>query len=71
MVNARLHLICGNCGSNNDWEYEIEPEGNDIDGVIFPDVHIWCRNCSTLHTFDEVKAKDITKHDKIICEYKK
>lgn len=61
MVNAKLHLICGNCGCNDEWEYEIDNEGKDIDGILYPDVKIFCKNCGTLHTFEEVNAKDKTK----------
>lgn len=31
------------------WKYSIKPEGSDIDGVLFPAVHLICGNCHTLH----------------------
>lgn len=59
MVCASLHLICGNCGCNNRWEYEIDIGGKDIgDGSLYPEVYITCNNCGTVHTLDEVEAKD-------------
>ncbi len=58
MVNSKLHLICGNCGCNNMWEYEIDIGGKDIDGSLFPEVFINCKNCGTIHTLDEAGAID-------------
>lgn len=57
MARARLHLICGNCGCDNMWTYEIAPEGNDIEGILVPDVRILCGNCTTLHSLGD-KAKN-------------
>lgn len=34
MANAKLHLICGNCGCNNMWTYCINQSGHDIEGPI-------------------------------------
>ena len=59
MVNARLHLICGNCGCNDEWEWEYRTAEIE-DGEVLNDdeVWIWCRNCSTLHTLsDNAKHK--------------
>ena len=65
MVNAKLHIICGNCGCADMLEYEItrdayyvnEGEENECkeDGCV-----ITCRNCSTLHFVSSVlpKAKE-------------
>lgn len=51
MVMARLHVLCGNCGCNDEFKYEIDLEGRDVDGDTFePEVYITCRNCSTIHT---------------------
>ena len=46
MVASKLHLICGNCGCNDMWEYHIENN----------EVYITCNNCDTIHTLDEVNA---------------
>ncbi len=47
MVNARLHLICGNCGCNDEWEWEHVVDSDE------QSVWIWCLNCSTLHSLDD------------------
>ena len=62
MVHARLHIICGNCGSNNDFKFRIDPKGHDIteDEVKFePAVFLYCENCSTIHDLsDNAKMKE-------------
>lgn len=64
MARARLHIICGNCGCNDMFKFEIVPEGHDVtkdEPEFEPQVRIYCGNCSTLHdlsnTIDEVKTK--------------
>ena len=52
MANAKLHIICGNCGCNNDFKLIIEREGDDITDEVteYEDsARLICRNCSTLH----------------------
>lgn len=53
MVMARLHLICGNCGCNDEWEWEYIPKETD-EGEVTQDenVYLWCCNCSTLHSIN-------------------
>lgn len=55
MVMARLHIICGNCGCNNMFTYEVKE-----------DVYISCANCSTLHNLEDTVKKK--KKQKIMCE---
>jgi hypothetical protein len=31
------------------WSYRIDPQGQDIEGELFPAVYIACGNCHTLH----------------------
>ena len=60
MVMAKLHLICGNCGCNDEWKWEHVPEEVE-DGEVFCDeaVRLWCENCGTLHSIgDNAKKKD-------------
>lgn len=59
MARARLHLICGNCGCNDEWEWEHQKNGVDLDGINFADnVTLTCKNCSTNHSlFDYAKQK--------------
>ena len=53
MVNTRLHLICGNCGSNDDWEWTFVPDWNNgYSGNGGDDVFIICMNCSTIHSLN-------------------
>lgn len=49
MVVAKLHIICGNCGSNDDFNYEVE---EDIE-FEWPVVYVRCDNCGTLHTLSD------------------
>jgi hypothetical protein len=53
MVMARLHLICGNCGCNDEWEWEHIPQEIDEGEVMVDEnVSISCRNCSTIHSIN-------------------
>ena len=49
MAHARLHMICGNCGCNDDFEHEVKERLNDVTEEMETEIIIWCRNCSTLH----------------------
>ena len=53
MVMARLHLICGNCGCNDMWEWECRQEET-CDGEVMTDadVSLSCGNCSTIHSIN-------------------
>ena len=60
MVQARLHVICGNCGCNDEWELRVTRDGDDVsdDTPKFEDsVSLTCCNCSTIHDL-----KDNSKH---------
>jgi hypothetical protein len=60
MVMARLHLICGNCGCNDLWEWEYVPK-EVCEGEIMTDenVSISCKNCITIHSLnDNAKKRD-------------
>jgi hypothetical protein len=65
MVMARLHLICGNCGSNDQWEWKYH-EKEVCDGEVIADenVHLYCNNCSTIHTIND-NAKKL--REKVRC----
>ena len=61
MANAKLHMICGNCGCNDDFEFKLTKEDYSIDNKeIFKDeVYIICNNCGTLHTLsDNAKLRE-------------
>lgn len=54
MVMARLHIICGNCGSNDEFEFETSFEcSDDVEGDMYDEVHIRCNNCGTIHTLSD------------------
>ncbi len=61
MVMARLHMICGNCGCNDEFEYLHDKN------FVGPDdaqkqwqTTVICRNCATLHTLDDnAKNKNV------------
>jgi len=53
MAHARLHIICGNCGSNEFMSYRIVRDFHDYgdrqeDGVV-----LHCGNCSTVHDLED------------------
>lgn len=58
MVREKLHLICGNCGANNHWRWNIQKDSNDYGHLKTPDVHICCDNCDTVHSLQEVTNYD-------------
>lgn len=63
MAHARLHIICGNCGCNTEFEFEIVPDGHDVteddEPKFKPAVWIYCKNCSTLHDlYDTIPEKE-------------
>jgi uncharacterized Zn finger protein len=53
MARDRMHIICGNCGCNDEFSYRIEKDEIDNgDNKNSDDVYIVCGNCSTLHSLD-------------------
>lgn len=53
MANARLHVICGNCGANDMFEYHISTEINDETEEEYQVVYLSCGNCHTLHDLED------------------
>jgi len=55
MVNARLHIICGNCGCNHMFQYAVKLSINDAvePEKEYPQVSILCKNCSTIHYLED------------------
>jgi len=63
MVHARLHIICGNCGSKDMFEHRIRTEMDDMsedENATRQVVYISCKNCKTLHDLDDYST---LKHD--------
>ena len=57
---ARLHVICGNCGCNDEWELHITRDGDDVTDDIekYEDsASMCCGNCSTIHDLKESAKK--------------
>lgn len=52
MANAKLHIICGNCGQNDMFGYEIVEEISDDTNLPYNRVLIYCNNCNTLHDLE-------------------
>lgn len=63
MVHARLHLICGNCGGADDFEWRhIAKEAVDGETMQDEDVYISCRNCVTIHSLNtKAKRKEVSE----------
>lgn len=53
MVMAKLHVICGNCGSNEHLSHKIERNFIDTSDYQEDTVVIVCANCVTWHTLDD------------------
>lgn len=60
MAAAKLHMICGNCGCNDMFDYHIDPKGHDVtedEPKFEPAVFIVCNNCATLHDLSKNAEK--------------
>ncbi len=60
MAHAKLHIICGNCGSNQLLSYKIKVEKGDKDIPNRQVVYIFCNNCNTLHDLDDNAKQEST-----------
>ena len=53
MANAKLHIICGNCGCNDNFEYRhVEHFTGPDDQAKQMVTELACQNCSTLHVLN-------------------
>ena len=59
MAHAKLHMICGNCGSNDQFTYRIVTDYDDDKEQDYPRISIACNNCSTLHYLEDNAAEEI------------
>lgn len=63
MVNAKLHIICGNCGQDltvpgeATWRY-IPAEVYE-DEVLAPATYITCGNCATIHSLSKYIEEEL------------
>lgn len=54
MVRARLHIICGNCGAKDMFDYHISVEPDDeVEDATRQVVYITCNNCNTIHDLED------------------
>ena len=53
MVRARLHTICGNCGCNDNFTFEILEDDETLPDKKTPNVYLSCGNCVTLHVLSD------------------
>jgi uncharacterized Zn finger protein len=53
MVNAKIHIICGNCGSNDQFKLDLVENNNDDGFKIKIEPILICENCSTIHYITE------------------
>lgn len=55
MAAAKLHIICGNCGSGEGFELELVPEEKleNEEVVNRETAYLWCKNCRTLHDLSD------------------
>ncbi len=53
MVMAKLHIICGNCGSSDNFEYDIYDFFDDEKESEHERVNIICKNCITVHALED------------------
>ena len=53
MAHSKLHIICGNCGCNHMFEYDVNVEIDDDTLQPRSVVYITCKNCNTVHDLDD------------------
>lgn len=60
MVNARLHIICGNCGCNDMFEFEAIKDFHDYTDEVERFEYgyvLTCKNCHTNHDIEDNTIK--------------
>lgn len=57
MANARLHIICGNCGCNHMFKFKIINDIDDDTNEMYQRISIICENCSTIHNLEDNAKK--------------
>jgi RNase P subunit RPR2 len=67
MARARLHVICGNCGCNDSFEYKHEEYPADNEELTMRyETTLTCKNCSTIHWLNDNADNKNTIRDKAI-----
>lgn len=57
MIKKKLHIICGNCGCNDSFQYIVDMEKHNCDNQSFPDIFIKCKHCDTLYNLADTMNK--------------
>lgn len=59
MARARLHVICGNCGCNDNFVLKIVRDAVELfDGTFEDEAYLSCKNCATLHALSDNSKKE-------------
>lgn len=62
IANPRIHVICGVCGSKDHFDFSIEQKWIcDKDGNETPGVVIYCDNCSTITSLNDLMPEKTKK----------
>jgi len=62
IAKTRIHIICGFCGNNEMFSFEINQKGKcDNDGKESPAVFISCNNCASLTSLSEIMQEESDK----------
>ena len=61
MAHAKLHMICGNCGSNDQFTYKIVTDYDDDKEQDYQRISIACNNCSTLHCLEDNATEELNE----------
>ena len=68
MARAKLHIICGNCGSNEHLSFAVDPTGHDVtvtEPKFAAAVYVRCGNCLTLHNLRDTIPENTSEIEPI------
>jgi len=71
MLNPNIHIICGKCGCNHMFSFEIKKEINDNTNKEVMVVYVSCDNCGTLTSLDELMEEKISIDEKNLTDDEK
>lgn len=58
IANPRIHIICGLCGCNKMFHFEIQGEIDDDTDEKVNVVYITCKNCGSLTNLSELMKEE-------------
>jgi uncharacterized Zn finger protein len=62
MVVAKLHIICGNCGKDDEFEHDILL-GQKGARMKSTRVFLKCKNCGTIHELDNYSELNVIQEE--------